>query len=191
MFTFASFDTTLTSSNSLLFHLGQSPELQERLLQEIKNAGLINGIRSIEDIDNCNLLNDVILEALRVFPPGPITFDRMVLQDFKIGKYQFYKGDIINVSFAPNMWDSSNFTTGKQFGLNNRNSKNKKYFLPFSTGKRACVGQLLAELELKQILICLLPKYKILPVSKPEDVRYYLSFAMKLDNCFVKLVPRN
>ena len=52
--------------------------------------------------------------------------------------------------------------------------KLSEMFIPFSTGRRACVGQSLALLELKLVLATLLHNYDFQLVSDIDDI-YYLS----------------
>ena len=190
LFSFTSSDTIMTSCKSVYFHLAQDPQLQDQLRSEIKKSGLENGITSMDQIDDCELLTNVMMEAIRVYPPGPLSFDRMIFKDFKLGKYQFYKGDLITVSYGASMWNPEHFPAERQFKLGEFKPTNKKHFMPFSVGKRACIGRVLAELVIKQMLICTLSKFRLEARSKPEDLEYNINLAMKLDNCYVKLVPR-
>ena len=50
----------------------------------------------------------------------------------------------------------------------------KELFLPFSTGKRACIGQNLALLEMKLVLATLFNSYDFELTSRVEE-SYYLS----------------
>lgn len=51
---------------------------------------------------------------------------------------------------------------------NNPNRIEAGTFLPFSTGRRNCVGKLLAVLEMKYLLVILLLQYEL---KKPKDFK--------------------
>lgn len=190
LFLVASYDTTVTSIISILYNLSNQPDLQKIVLEDIRKHGLDKDDLTFADLDKSELLNDIVKEGVRTNTPAPLTFEKRILKDFTLGKYSFRKGDHIVIPIGPLMWNPENFKSGRKFVPGTVNAQNKKTFLPFSGGKRGCVGQFLAEIELKLFTIECLCKGILQPARPQEDVRYVLSLTAQLENAHFTITPR-
>ena len=82
-----------------------------------------------------------------------------------IGSFAMFRSGIRDPDlFMPERWADDDIDAVKL----------SEMFIPFSTGRRACVGQTLALLELKLVLATLLHNYDFNLVSEIDDF-YYLS----------------
>ena len=122
--------------------------------------------------DNADYINGFISEVQRFYNPTASIFFREVTESHYLGKYWIPKGKCLNVSFFENHFNSKFFPKpfefwperwytngGKDF------SESSYAFIPFSAGKRNCIGQHLAQIEIKVILQFILDRYEI--NSKP------------------------
>lgn len=98
------------------------------------------------------------------------------MQDTKIGEFEIEKGvEIMLIPYLshrspdhyvePEKFDPERFLDKTP---NNPNKINAGTFLPFSHGKRNCIGKLLATLELKYLIVTMLLKYEL---KKPKDFK--------------------
>lgn len=191
IFILASFDTTSSLLASIFFHLAQDPALQEKVRAEIDSCGKIESMNSLEALDKLELLGRVVQECLRVHPPSPTVFPKTVMKEMKIGKYTFRKGDTVWPSFYVEQWSKKNFPSRRQFDIDAINDSNKKKMLPFSSGRRGCVGKLLADYEARLLSAFFVSNYEIIPLAKWEDTNYKSLFAFELTNAKVGFVRRN
>jgi len=85
-FMFEGHDTTTSAISFCLYLLSRNPNVQEKLYIEIKNHFGLNLDRSITyaDLNNLPYLNNVIKEALRIYPPIP-AIGRWLEEEMKIG----------------------------------------------------------------------------------------------------------
>ena len=82
-----------------------------------------------------------------------------------IGNFAMFRSGIREPDlFMPDRWADDDIDAVKL----------SEMFIPFSTGRRACVGQTLALLELKLVLATLLLDYDFNLISEIDDF-YYLS----------------
>lgn len=189
VFLLASFDTTITAGSSLLHILSQNPDLQSRIREEIVSKGLDKDGINFETLDSSPVFNDLIRECMRINPSAFLTFFKRINKDFTLGKYNFYKNDIVMVPMGTLMWSPEYFPKGRTFELGSINNQNKRNYMPFWGGKRGCVGQFLAEMELKLLAIEALKIGTLVPLTKTEDTEYHLSITAHLVNAKFALVP--
>lgn len=127
--------------------IGQLPEVQQKIQQEIDNT-LAN-----KRIGKCNIieLSDrhqmpyteaVVMEALRLIA-SPIV-PHVASQDSSIGGYLIEKDSLIflnnyNLSMSPELWDEPEKFKPERFVQNGHVVK-PDHFLPFGAGRRSCMG---------------------------------------------------
>ena len=61
--------------------------------------------------------------------------------------------------------------------------------MPFSGGRRNCIGQLLSQMEIKVFAAYVFSRYSMTPITKPSEVNYTLSMTMRLNPCKVAFHP--
>jgi cytochrome P450 / NADPH-cytochrome P450 reductase len=110
-----------------------------------------------DDLAAMNYTTQVIKEALRIYPPLPVTIRRS-LKDGTLGRYRIRKGDIILVgSLAaqrdPRYWgpNPDQFDPG-QFAMGKVVHRPRHAFIPFSIGKRQCMAQEVTFMMLRVVL---------------------------------------
>ena len=126
-------------------------------------------------------LDGVIQEILRIYSPIPDLFPRIATKTHNLGDIQVKKGTIVNISLMTSNNDEKVFQDShkiiperwiKTEKENNNNSveKNPYSHLPFSFGERNCIGQHLALLEIKVVLVKFLLQKKFEIVSDEKNI---------------------
>ncbi len=89
---FTSSDTTLLTSEWVLFELAKNPLVQARLYEEI--VGITKQERMVNEDDFANMpfLNAVVKETLRKYPPVAVLPGRIVDKDCTLAGYDIPKG---------------------------------------------------------------------------------------------------
>jgi len=151
-----------TSSNALgwtLFLLAQHPAILADLCDELESK-LHGDAPTFEQLAELPLLDRVIKESLRLFPPAPLNH-RVTARDSALGEYDIPAGTEVLASiyhthrmpelypdpllFRPDRWAS--FDPGPYA------------FNPFSAGPRMCIGATFALFEIKIVLALLLQRF--------------------------------
>ena len=184
VFLVAGFDTTGNSICSMLYNLAHKPEILGQVKESV--AGLEKHGVSFEEIDASEILEKVVKESIRVNPPAGLSARRDLMVDFTLGKYKFLKGDILSMPLGPLLWDEDAFNSCRKFDISAINDKNKRQYNPFYMGKRNCVGQQLAQLEMKLVMIYVANRFKLQPLT--DKCKYSISFAMQVTECDVKFL---
>ena len=167
-----------TSSNALswtLLLLSQHPRVLSDLCDEL-NGKLHGGAPTFEDLADLPLLDRVVKESLRLFPPAPLNH-RITARDSELGAYQIPAGTEVLSSiyhthrmpelypeplrFQPDRWQPANTDPGP-YGYN-----------PFSAGPRMCIGATFAWFEIKIVLALLLQRFRLELVPNQRIDRYF------------------
>lgn len=195
-FFIAGHDTTSYQLSWSIIELAKHPEVVAKLRLELDRVLPKGGDpRQItpQHLSQLSYLNDVIKESQRLWPSAPIISSRVALRDIPCGKYTIPKGRIISVQqmamsrlgirepdeFIPERWADTDPDAAKL----------KELFLPFSFGRRGCVGQNLAALEMKLVLAALFYRYEF-ELLCPEQVKDFFFITLKPLNARFKIKKR-
>ncbi len=90
-------DTTLVTTEWIMFELARNPAIQERLYKEVVDVTGGHGYETTrmvteDDIPSMPYLSAVIKETLRKYPPVPLLPSRYVEKDTTLGGYDIPKG---------------------------------------------------------------------------------------------------
>lgn len=159
---FASIDTTGHCLAFVLFHLSKYQDVQEKLYQEIKKAGLDG--QSL-DLSALPYLRAVLKETLRLKPVTP-SVGRVLSKDVLASGYRLQKGTVVSLHHGWAGKQEQYFQKAHEYiperWLDSNTSKRHPYvFLPFGFGPRSCIGQRVALQEVSLAVIRLLQKYKV------------------------------
>ncbi|CAO2585396.1 Cytochrome P450 2C26 [Lemmus lemmus] len=131
----------------------------------------------------------VIHEVQRFIDIAPNGLPHEVTCDVKFRNYLIPKGTTILTSLSSVLYDSNEFPNPETFDPGHfldakGNFKKSDYFIPFSTGKRVCLGEGLAHMELFLFLTTILQNFKLKSLDYPNDIN-----AAPLVNGFSVLPP--
>ncbi|QRW23951.1 cytochrome P450 family protein [Rhizoctonia solani] len=206
-------DTSSNTLSSLFYHLAINPDMQRKLQNELDEhlppvqsedsddkSGIVvppsDIVPDYNDIKNLPYLNACIKEVLRVHSTIGTGLPRIVPEGktLTVAGQTFKAGSVISVpSYVTNrsdVWgpDASEFRPERW--LDENVTSVNKYFVPFSTGPRSCVGRNLAYMNLALITAGLLRRYSIeaLPTTK---LTVHGTFVREAAHCEVAIKRRD
>lgn len=176
-FMFEGHDTTAVAITWTLFLLGNNPEHQEKVHEELEEVFKDSETpASIKELSQLKYLDRVIKETLRLYPSVPI-ITRKLADEVKMGDYTLPKGTTVVLGIAlthknPEIWSDPNKFDPDRFLPENSKHRSPYAYIPFSAGPRNCIGQRFALLEEKTILTAVLRKWRVKSVKKADVVEY-------------------
>ncbi|KAK8633200.1 hypothetical protein V6N13_014048 [Hibiscus sabdariffa] len=167
-------DTTSTALQWIMANLVKYPEIQERLLVEIRGVVGDGGVEEIrqDDLQKMPYLKAVVLEGLRRHPPAHFVVPHCVTEDTVLGGYLIPKNGVVNFMVADMGWDPAVWEDpmafkperfmasdggGEVFDITG--SREIK-MMPFGVGRRICPGLGLALLHLEYFVANLVWKFE-------------------------------
>jgi len=158
---FAGSDTSLETTASSMILIARDQALQENLRQVIENAigsKPKDAILTFEELDASAELDQYCNEFHRLETPAPSTTPREFIKPTKLGNYNFRVGDRILIpislmhTFSKYNENPEEFKPSR-FTKENQAKTSRAAFLPFSLGRRNCIGKALGELLVKTTLV--------------------------------------
>lgn len=165
-----------TSSNALswtLFLLTEHPRVTENLYDELWGR-LHGGAPTLEDLNELPLLEAVVKESLRLFPPAPLNH-RITARDTELGEYPIPKGtEVLSSIYHTHRMPEFYAEPARFLPERWRNLDPGPYaYLPFSSGPRMCIGATFALFEIKVVLALLLQRFRLELVPNQRIDRYF------------------
>ncbi|NXI43506.1 CP2DH protein, partial [Galbula dea] len=171
---FAGSETTSTTLRWAILYMVLHPEIQSKVQAEIDKV--IGRERSPTMMDQMNMpyTNAVIHEVQRcgdVIPVGVphTTYRDTELQGFFIPKGTTVITNLSSVLKDETFWEKPDEFYPEHFLDENRQFVKREAFLPFSAGRRVCLGEQLARMELFLFFTTLMQKFTfVLPEDQPR-----------------------
>ncbi|XP_064458291.1 cytochrome P450 4C1-like [Ornithodoros turicata] len=180
-FMFAGHDTTTSGISFCLFLLGHSPDVQQKLYEELESVfqGSDRPV-TLEDIKELQYLDCVIRESMRLYPPVPV-IGRTITEEVKIEGRVVPAGCEVLLFLLALHQDRTMFPEPEKFNPDRFLPQNAKSlhpfaFVPFSAGQRNCIGQRLAQIEMKVVLATIVRECHVTSL----DARDKLQLAVEL-----------
>jgi cytochrome P450 len=175
----AGHETSASTMTWALLMLALHPKILASVMDELE--GVLHGdVPRLEHLPQLSLLDRVIKETLRMFPPLP-WIQRNGVEPFEIGNYHMPAGVGVLLShfithrlpelypepdvFKPERWEHIDPSPYE--------------YIPFSAGPRMCIGAPFAMMEMKIVLAMLLTRYRL---SVPDQAKISYQLFLSLRN---------
>ncbi|CAI9152107.1 unnamed protein product [Rangifer tarandus platyrhynchus] len=176
-------ETTSTTLHWGLLLMALYPEIQEKVQAEIDRVLSQSEKVSTAARESMPYTNAVIHGVQRFGDVIPMHVPREVTVDTTLNGYHLTKGSMVMTNLTALHRDPKGWATPDTFNpehfLENGQFKNRESFLPFSIGKRMCLGEQLARTELFIFITSLLQKFTFRP---PANEKLSLNFRESLTN---------
>ncbi|KAI4878171.1 hypothetical protein NFI96_011609 [Prochilodus magdalenae] len=168
-------ETTSTTIRYALMLLIKYTHVQDQMQNEIDMV--IGSERNplMQDRKALPFTDAVIHEVQRFLDLVPLNLPHCATHDISFRGYAIPKGTVIipllhSVLKDEGMWDNPWTFDPKNFLDANGNFKSNPAFMPFSAGKRSCVGESLARMELFIFIVSLLKHFTFSSPGGPDSV---------------------
>ncbi|MFI9586408.1 cytochrome P450 [Streptomyces sp. NPDC052236] len=172
-----------TTSNALAWAvllLGQHPQVQARVHAEADSV-LAGSPATLEHLPRLELVNRVVSETLRMYPPAWM-LTRTVTTDTKLGGELLLSGTAVIISpylihhrrdihDAPDLFDPDRWASTATAGTTHHS------FIPFGAGARQCIGDQFGLVEAALVLATLFAQWHFEPMPG-EHLRPSVAFTL-------------
>ena len=175
IFFFAGTDTSQNSTKNAICQMADRTNLKQFLNTVNKQIYDSEGSTTTQTLESCEPLTLWTKECLRMHGPVARSTLKLAKKNIKLGKYTILKGDIVVMAYTGMHHDKQFFADCESFDLSRfakeRETQLPRYqFIPFSLGKRVCLGRHLGELMLKLLTTKFVSHFEF---ERPEGVDYY------------------
>lgn len=168
----AGIETTIVALNWIFFYLCLFPDAQKKIQLEIDAVIGKERAASLGDKPSMPYTQAFLSECLRFANMIPYNVIHKILRDTQILGYDIPAGTWVLAQICTVLWDPDLFPSPERFiperFLDETDRlKNIEEFVPFSIGKRCCLGESLAKAEMFLIMVQLLQLYSFR--FQPDD----------------------
>ncbi|XP_051802856.1 cytochrome P450 2J6-like isoform X5 [Acanthochromis polyacanthus] len=166
-------ETTSTTLRWAFLFMAKYPEIQEKVQAEIDRVIGQSRQPSMEDRVNLPYTDAVIHEIQRMGNIAPLSLPHSTNRDVQLGGYTIPKGVTIIPNLTSVLFDKNEWETPYTFNPGHFLNEEGKFvkpaaFIPFSAGKRLCLGENLAKMELFLFFISFMQHFTF---SMPAGVK--------------------
>ncbi|UKZ77543.1 hypothetical protein TrVFT333_005266 [Trichoderma virens FT-333] len=193
-------ETTATLLAGAVYFLAKDPKVYGKLTKEIRTRFADEKEMNLINLSQCKYLLGVVEESLRIYPPSPANHTRMVPQGGATlegkhipggycvsmpmyGSFNAKSNWAQPTRFAPERWTGEEPET---FGRDR-----KEALKPFSFGPRNCLGQQLANHEVRLVIAKMAWHFDLELMSESIGWEQQTSYTFwKKLPLYVKMIPR-
>ncbi|XP_058509006.1 cytochrome P450 2K1-like [Solea solea] len=160
-------DTTASTLRWALLLMAKYPHIQDQVQEELSTV-VGNRQVQIDDRKNLPYTDAVIHETQRLANVVPMALPHKTSRDITFQGYFIKQGTIVFPLLTSVLYDESEWESPHTFNPSHFLDKEGKFirrdaFLPFSAGRRACLGESLAKMELFLFFTTLLQRFRFTP----------------------------
>lgn len=179
----AGFTTTSALLSWCLYALTMHEGVQDKLLQELVNAGINNSIKWDPDLPNTlHYLDCFVKETQRLYNPSyqpgrTAKVDTIVPGGYIIPADQVIIPAIRAIHINPNVWSNPLRFEPERWDTEEVKNRHRCAYIPFASGQRMCIGFNFALQEVKVLLSELIYRYEF-SRSDTEAIEYDPEFQL-------------
>ncbi|KAL8114295.1 cytochrome P450 704C1-like [Apium graveolens] len=193
-FILAGKDTTANTLSWFFYMLCKNPQVQERIVQEIKATIQGNSIDEFventtdEALEKMHYLHAALSETLRLYPAVPVDGRCAEADDILPDGYRVKKGDnVYYIAYAmgrmTNIWgdDAKDFKPDRWLNNGFFQPESPFKFIAFHAGPRICLGKDFAYRQMKIVSIGLLRYFRFKLADEKRAVTYIPTFTLHVN----------
>ncbi|XP_014671845.1 PREDICTED: cytochrome P450 2U1-like [Priapulus caudatus] len=162
---------TETTTNTLkwgLLYMLRYPDIQRKVQAELDEVVGRGRLPSIKDKPNLPYTHAAVLEMLRCSSVVPLGVLRATTKETTIGGYRIPNRTVLipnlwAVTHDPRYWEKPDEFYPEHFLDADGKVTNREALIPFSSGTRLCIGELLARMELFLFFSSVLQRFTLAP----------------------------
>jgi cytochrome P450 len=163
----AGHETTASALNWTWYLLSQHPHSERRLHAEVDAAGEV-AAPDLKQMEALTYTQQVISEALRLYPPGWLLSRRTIEADV-LGGYPVAAGTNVLLPLYllhrhPQFWREPEVFTPERFAPEHEAQRPRFAYMPFAAGPRHCIGETFALYEMLMHLYKVARRYRLVHV---------------------------
>ncbi|XP_071829654.1 steroid 17-alpha-hydroxylase/17,20 lyase-like isoform X2 [Apostichopus japonicus] len=170
-------DTSIFTLQWAVACLVDFPEVQEKVQKEIDDVIGSGRLPKMDDRGTLPYTESTLYEVFRYSSITPLTLPHATTKDVNFGGYFIPKGtwilpNVYSMHFDKKLWgDPENFRPEHFLNETGTMRQHPEGFLPFSTGRRVCLGESVAKAELFLIFTWLFQNFSFKkPAGKEKEV---------------------
>ncbi|XP_031673093.1 cytochrome P450 2U1-like [Oncorhynchus kisutch] len=157
-------DTTTNTVLWMMLYMVVYPDIQERVQAEIDAVVGPDRVPSLTDKGSLPFTEATIMEVQRMTVVVPLAIPHMASETTEFRGYTIPKGTVIipnlwSVHRDPTVWEEPDDFNPSRFLDDQGNLLRKECFIPFGIGRRVCMGEQLAKMELFLMFTSLLQAF--------------------------------
>ncbi|KAL5004363.1 hypothetical protein ScPMuIL_017819 [Solemya velum] len=163
----AGVDTSRFTTNWVLLHMAAFPEIQAKVHEEIDRVVGKDRPPQLADRPRLSYTEAVLHESMRLGTAVPLGVFHTTTCNTTVGGFDVPKGSLVAINqwalhHDPDAWEEPNRFIPERF-LNEDGKLGPKptSWLPFSAGRRVCLGESVAKPELHLVFASLMQKFEV------------------------------
>ncbi|KAL3887170.1 hypothetical protein ACJMK2_027120 [Sinanodonta woodiana] len=166
-------ETTATTIRWILLQFLHFPEIQDKCFKEIDQVVGRERLPQLKDKEHLSYLEATIMETLRVYPVAPLAVPHAVSKEIIFRGYRIPQGTTVLVNLDSVLRDPSTFRDPdvfrpeRFFDADGHLTKPEEH-IPFSIGRRVCIGESVARMELFLFIASLVQKFAFVPEERDK-----------------------
>nr|AHW57324.1 CYP321F3 [Chilo suppressalis] len=194
-FFIAGVEPAASSVFGAMIEIGRHSEIQKRVQEEVDNVfDKYDGKLSFDAISEMEYLDNVINEALRVYPPIGFSTRRCTEDTvLPVGNIKIEKGTAIFTPIYEYHHDAKYFENPQEFNPDRFADKKNLgvIYQPFGFGNRTCIGMRYAKLQVKCGLAHIIHNFELKTVVGKGGIKFHKEqVQLRIENVDVEYIPR-
>ncbi len=179
----AGHDTSTALLAWTLYLLGMHPQAMMDAQSEVDEVlGHVGEPPRIEQVNNLVFIDQVIKEALRLYPPIHIG-NRMTVEDMQLQGYQVPRDSRVMYSIylshrEAEFWEQPDEFNPNRFDRNLEARRPPFTYVPFGGGPWNCIGAAFAQVESKVVLARLLQQFELV-LTNGHEIKPYMGATLE------------